>query len=92
MTEASPAVMRVDVPRVSNVIDVGEFLRALRDFAAERAEPAASSGRQAAGPAVADSEQLQTLGQVRDLAAELAELVENIPDLRRSGQAPPPSP
>jgi hypothetical protein len=92
MTDPSPATVRVDVPQVSNVIDVGELLRALSDFAAERAEPTASSGRQAAGPALADSEQLQTLGQVRDLAAELAELIENIPDLRRSGRATPPSP
>ena len=76
-----PTRVHVDVPEVDNRIEMGEILRGLRDFAAQRTGPAVAL-RSGAG-LVPDRDLLEPadLTRVQELAAELAELVDRIPDL-----------
>jgi hypothetical protein len=89
MTDPTHTVVHVDVPKVSNVIEVGELLRALSDFAARQAASTLPPPPGAASLA-ADPGRVQDLARVRDLATQLAELVERIPDLPRSRPPAPP--
>lgn len=89
MTDPTRSTVHVDVTRVSNVIEMGELLRALRDFAARQAEPTPPAQPRAA-PQPADAGRLRDLNRVHQLAAELAELVERIPDLPRARPPAPP--
>ncbi|WP_448628517.1 hypothetical protein [Geodermatophilus sp. URMC 64] len=81
MSDPQRAVVRVQVPKVSNVIEIGEILRALRDVAAREAT-------QAPGRAALSTDRSGDLGRVQDLAGELADLIDRIPDFPRR---PPPS-
>jgi hypothetical protein len=86
VSEPTRTTVQVDVPKVSNTIDVSELLGALRDFAAREAgavDPAVP-----AEPAAAPNRASQ-LAQVQELAAQLADLVEQIPDFPRRPSAPP---
>jgi hypothetical protein len=85
MTE--PTTVRVEVPAVSNVIEMGELLRALRDFADRRTGPTPPVGPAASRSAAAGRD--QALDRVRELATELAELVDRIPDLPGGRPAAP---
>jgi hypothetical protein len=96
MTDPTRTTVHVDVPKVSNVVEIGEILGALRDFAAREARSADPSVTTLApGPAGADQAALRRttdLARVQDLAAQLAELVEQIPELHRSGRPTPQPP
>ena len=85
MTDPNRVTVRVGVPKVDNVIDMGELLRALRDFAGREAGPSPADTPGAAARA-------DDLGRVHDLAAELAELIERIPDFPRPGRRSAGSP
>jgi hypothetical protein len=89
MTDPTRTTVHVDVPKVSNVIEVGELLRALRDFAARQAGPTPPAQPGAASQSV-DAGRLRDLNRVHELAAELAEVVERIPDLPRARPPAPP--
>jgi hypothetical protein len=83
MTDPDRSTVRVDAPEVSNVIEVGELLRALQDFAAREAGSPARAVRLSATNSSGD------LAQVERLAGELAELVNRIPDFPAPRRSPP---
>ena len=96
MTDPIRTTIHVDVPKVSNVIEIGEILGALRDFAAREAQPAnPSAATRAPGAAGADVAALRRstdLARVQDLAGQLAELVEQLPELHGPARAAPQPP
>jgi hypothetical protein len=76
MTDPTRTTVQIDVPTVSNVISPVELLTALRDYAAERAAQTAARADDAGD-----------MGRVQELAAQLAELLSQLPDF-----TPPASP
>ncbi|MBM7808059.1 hypothetical protein JOD57_003896 [Geodermatophilus bullaregiensis] len=79
MSDPTRTTVHVDVPKVDNVIEVSELLAALRDFAAQQTPPSDSAGA-------------TELNQVRDLAAQLTDLVAGMPDIFHRRPNPPPQP
>jgi hypothetical protein len=87
MSDPIHTTVRVDVPEVDNVIEIGELLRGLRDFAAQRAAPPRRPSTTLRRDR--DDARLAELDRVSDLAAQLADLVDRIPDLPGPRRRPP---
>jgi hypothetical protein len=96
MTDPTRTTIHVEVPPVSNVIDIGEILGALRDFAAREAQLAdpavATLAPGAAGSDEAALRRTTERARVHDLAGQLAELVEQLPELHGPARAEPQPP
>jgi hypothetical protein len=85
MTDPTRTVVHIDVEKQSNTIEVTELLRALRDFASRQADPGS------VGASAVALRRTEDLIRVQDLAAQLADLVEQIPDFPLPDPRLPPA-